>query len=414
MRNSTCSRFFALFLSLMMLAALMAVPVSADDGLPAYDADYDWDRLRGSNITLNVYNWGEYISVDDGGEDAFDTIAEFEALTGIKVNYTNFASNEELYAKLKNGGSSYDIIIPSDYMIARMINEGMLETLNMDNIPNIKHLDGDFVGLEYDPYNRYSVAYMWGTVGIIYNTTLVDEEDDVYSWDILWNEKYANDILMFSNSRDAFGIALKKLGYSYNTTSEDELNAAAEALKEQKLLVQAYVMDEIFDKMGGGEAALAPYYAGDAVTMIDENPDLAFAVPREGTNLFVDAMCIPKNAKNKEAAEMFINFMCEPRVGVYNCEYIGYSTPSAAVREYLDAEIVENPIAYPDHEVLDKAEVYLALPDATTKLIDNLWTEVLGTTGSSPWMVPILMIVCLGLTVLINVWRARKKRRNAE
>ncbi|MBQ8397362.1 MAG: spermidine/putrescine ABC transporter substrate-binding protein [Clostridia bacterium] len=404
---------FALFLALMILTAL-AIPASADDGLPAYAADYDWDRLAGSNITLNVYNWGEYVSVDDGEEDSFDTIAEFEALTGIKVNYTNFASNEELYAKLKNGGSSYDIIIPSDYMIARMINEGMLETLNMDNIPNIKHLDPSFLGREYDPNDRYSVAYMWGTVGIIYNTTLVDPEDDVETWDILWNEKYAGDILMFSNSRDAFGIALKKLGYSFNTTDEDELNAAAEALKEQKLLVQAYVMDEIFDKMGGGEAALAPYYAGDAVTMIAENPDLSFAVPKEGTNLYVDAMCIPKGAKNKEAAEMFINFMCEPKVGVYNCNYIGYSTPSAAVREYLDAEIVENPIAYPADEVLDKAEVYLALPDATTKHIDNLWTEVLGTTGSSPWMVPAMMVVCVGASAGINVWRGQKKRKNGE
>lgn len=221
--TSICIRFLAVVMALAALAVLAAIPVWAEDDLPPYATDYDWDRLQGSNVTLNVYNWGEYISVDDGEEDAFDTIAEFEQLTGIKVNYTNFASNEELYAKLKNGGSAYDIIIPSDYMVARMINEGMLEMLNMDNIPNIRHLDENFVGLEYDPYNRYSVAYMWGTVGIIYNTTLVDEEDDVYSWDILWNEKYANDILMFSNSRDAFGIALKKLGFSFNTTSEEEL-----------------------------------------------------------------------------------------------------------------------------------------------------------------------------------------------
>ena len=406
-------RLFALLLALLTLAAL-AVPVSADDGLPAYDPDYDWDRLAGQGITLNVYNWGEYISVDDGEEGAFDTIAEFEALTGIKVNYTNFASNEELYAKLKNGGSAYDIIIPSEYMVARMISEGMLEPINLDNIPNRKHLDPAFLDLESDPGNRYSLPYMWGIVGIIYNTTLVDPEDDVETWDILWNEKYAGDILMFSNSRDAFGIALKKLGYSYNTTSEDELNAAAEELKKQKLLVQAYVMDEIFDKMGGGEAALAPYYAGDAITMTAENPDLAFAVPREGTNLFFDSMCVPKGAKNKEAAEIFINFMCEPKVGVYNCYYIGYSTPSAAVKEYLDAEVVENPIAYPADEVLENAEVYLALPSATTKLIDNLWTEVLGTAGSSPWMVPVMMITCIGASAGINIWRAKKKRRNGE
>ena len=406
-------RFFALALALLTLAAV-AIPVSADDGLPDYDPDYDWDRLAGQGVTLNVYNWGEYISVDDGEEDAFDTIAEFEALTGIKVNYTNFASNEELYAKLKNGGSAYDIIIPSEYMVARMINEDMLEPINLDNIPNKKHLDSAFLDLESDPGNRYSLPYMWGIVGIIYNTTLVDPEDDVETWDILWDEKYANDILMFSNSRDAFGIALKKLGYSYNTTSEEELSAAAEELKKQKLLVQAYVMDEIFDKMGGGEAALAPYYAGDAITMTAENPDLAFAVPREGTNLFFDSMCIPKGAKNKEAAEIFINFMCEPKVGVYNCYYIGYSTPSASVRQYLDTEVVENPIAYPADEVLEKAEVYLALPSATTRFIDNLWTEVLGTAGSSPWMVPVLMVGCIGASAGINIWRAKKKRRNGE
>ncbi|MBQ3127043.1 MAG: extracellular solute-binding protein, partial [Clostridia bacterium] len=180
-------RLFALLLALLTLSAL-AVPVSADDGLPAYDPDYDWDRLAGQGITLNVYNWGEYISVDDGEEGAFDTIAEFEALTGIKVNYTNFASNEELYAKLKNGGSAYDIIIPSEYMVARMINEDMLEPINLDNIPNRKHLDPAFLDLESDPGNRYSLPYMWGIVGIIYNTTLVDPEDDVETWDILWNE----------------------------------------------------------------------------------------------------------------------------------------------------------------------------------------------------------------------------------
>lgn len=405
-------RILALALAMLMLV-LTSLPAAAEDDLPPYSTDYDWDRLAGKNITLNVYNWGEYISVDDGEEGAFDTIAEFEALTGIKVNYTNFASNEELYAKLKNGGSSYDIIIPSEYMIARMIRENMLEQINLANIPNVEHIDPQFRGMEHDPGEQYSVAYTWGTVGIIYNKTLVDSEDDVESWDILWNEKYAGDILMFSNSRDAFGIALKRLGYSYNTESESELSEAAAALKEQKLLVQAYVMDEIFDKMGGGEAALAPYYAGDAVTMIAENPDLAFAHPREGTNLFADAMCIPRGAKNKEAAEIFINFMCEPTVSYYNLAYIGYSCPNLPARELLGEEITSDPIAYPSDEVLAAAEVYLALPDATTRLIDSLWTEVLGTAGSSPWMVPVMMVGCIGASLGINIWRGQKKRRNS-
>ena len=298
-------RFSALLLT-ALIGASMLMPVSADE--PEYSDSVDWNKFRGQNVTINVYNWGEYISVDDGTEGAYDTNREFEELTGIKVNYTNFASNEELYAKLKNGGSSYDVIIPSDYMIARMINEDMLEKLDFSNIPNYGNLIMDkFKGMEYDPTEEYSVPYTWGMVGLIYNTTLVDEEDDVGSWSILWNEKYANDILMFSNSRDAFAIACKYLGYSMNTTDEKELKNAASALTDQKLLIQAYVMDEIFDKMTGGEAALAPYYAGDAITMIGDNPDLAYSVPREGTNLFVDAMCIPKGAKNKEAAEMYIN-----------------------------------------------------------------------------------------------------------
>ncbi|MFA6947587.1 MAG: ABC transporter substrate-binding protein, partial [Eubacteriales bacterium] len=363
--------------------------------------------------TLNVYNWGEYISVDDGGEGAFDVNSEFERLTGIRVNYANFASNEELYAKLKSGGASYDVIIPSDYMIARLINENLLEKLDFSNIPNFGYIDQTYVNPEYDPKNEYSVPYMWGTVGIIYNTTMVDEEDDVHSWDILWNEKYANNILMFSNSRDAFAIALFKLGYSINTTDAGQLEDAADALKDQKPIVQAYVMDEIFDKMGGGEAALAPYYAGDALVMIEDNPDLAFVIPDEGTNLFADAMCIPKGAKNKEAAELYINFMCETLVALKNAEYIGYSTPHTGAFEYLGEHLRNSEIAYPSAETLANTEVFIALPDATTKLVDSLWTEILSNVGTNPWMTPVILVAALGLTVYINVRRMFKKRKGS-
>ncbi|MBE6610950.1 MAG: ABC transporter substrate-binding protein [Ruminococcaceae bacterium] len=405
-------KFAAILLSVLLLLTAI-VPVSADDE-PTYSDSVDWDKFRGQNVTINVYNWGEYISVDDGFEEAFDTNREFEELTGINVNYTNFASNEELYAKLKNGGAAYDIIIPSDYMIARMINENMLEKLNYDNIPNFDLLISDeFKGMDYDPKDEYSVPYMWGMVGIIYNTTLVDEEDDMHSWDILWNEKYAGNILMFSNSRDAFMVAEKYLGYSMNTTDEQELKHAASALTEQKLLVQAYVMDEIFDKMIGGEAAIAPYYAGDALTMIADNPDLAYAVPVEGTNLFVDAMCIPKGAKNKEAAEMYINFMCETLVALRNCEYIGYSTPQKYVLDYLDPELANDPIAYPDEATLANTEAFIALPDATTKLIDELWTGILTANAAAPWTIPVFLLACLGLSIGINVWRSKKKKRNS-
>lgn len=380
------------------------------DSIP-YSSDYDWDRFRGQNVTINVYNWGEYISVNEGNEGDFDTNKEFEKLTGIKVNYTNFATNEELYAKLKSGGASYDVIIPSDYMVARMINEDMLEKLDFSNIPNYSKIIGNYRGLDYDPTEEYSVPYTVGMVGLIYNTTMVDEED-LGSWDILWNEKYANNILMFSNSRDAFAIACKYLGYSMNTTDEKELRLAASAMTDQKLLVQAYVMDEIFDKMIGGEAALAPYYAGDAITMIADNPDLAYMVPKEGTNLFVDAMCIPKGAKNKEAAEMYINFMAETRTALANIEYICYSTPQSEVKELLDPETSSNPISYPDDEILNNTEVFVALPDETTKLIDELWTSILTANSAEPWTIPIFLICCLALSIGINVFRARRKKAN--
>lgn len=376
----------------------------------SYSNSVDWGRFRGQNVTINVYNWGEYISVDDGVDSFFDTVKEFEELTGINVEYTTFSTNEEMYAKMKSGGTSYDIVIPSDYMISRMINEGMLEKLDFSNIPNFGYIREDLKNPEYDAKNEYSVPYMWGVVGIIYNTTLVDPEDDVFSWDILWNEKYEGNIFMFSNSRDTFGIALKHLGYSYNTTDEKQIRNAAAALTEQKRLVQAYIMDEIFDKMGGGEAALAPYYAGDALVMMEDNPDLAFAVPREGTNLYVDAMCVPKGSVNKEAAEMFINFMCETKTALANCEYVMYSTPHTEAFGYLDEEI-QNSVSYPSNEVLEKAEAYVSLPDETTKLVDGLWTDLMSSGSVSPYAVPVFIAVCLALSVSINVVKNRKKKR---
>jgi len=401
-----------LFCSLLLLLALLVSPAAALES--GYEIDYsdsvDWNRFRGQNVTLNVYNWGEYISVDDGTEDAYDVNAEFERITGIQVVYSNFATNEELYAKLKMGGSQYDVVIPSDYMVSRMISEGMLRPLNFDNIPNFARIDEQFRTSEYDPTGAYSVPYFWGLVGIIYNTTLVDEDDDVFTWDILWNEKYANNILMFSNSRDTIGIALKRLGYSYNTTDEREIREAASSLIEQKPIVQAYVMDEIFDKMIGGEAALAPYYAGDAIVMMNDNPDLGFAVPREGTNIFVDAACIPADAKNPEAAELYINFLCETLVAKRNAEYVGYATPQAEAFTYLDEE-TQNSVTYPDADVIAAGEAYIALPQATTTLLDSLWTEILSTGEASPWITPIFMGGCITASVGINVYKYKKKMR---
>ena len=399
-------RIIALLVALVACFSLLCLPASANElGL---DESY-YSRFKGQDVSINVYNWGEYIS--DGSDDTMDVNAEFEELTGITVNYSTFATNEELYAKLKSGGADYDIIIPSDYMISRMIQEGMLLPLDFENIPAVENIFPQYLDTNYDPEGAYSVPYTWGTVGIIYNTAMVDEVVD--SWQILWDDKYTNNVLMFSNPRDAFGITLKKLGYSLNSTDELELRVAAEELKMQKPIVQAYVMDEIFDKMQGGEAALAPYYAGDALTMIDANPDLAFATPKEGTNIFYDAMCIPYSCQQKEAAEMYINFMCEAEVAAANIEYIGYSTPNQAAFELLDEEIRTNPISYPDDELLVNTEEYVALPGETNLLMDSLWTEILTTDDQFlTWLMPVMLIAgCVASVVKIV---ARKRRRARE
>ena len=302
-----------------------------------------YTRFKNDGISINVYNWGEYIP-DGSEEGVLNLNAEFTKLTGITVNYSTYATNEELYAKLKGGGSTYDIIIPSDYMISRMIKENMLEPLDKSNIPNFANIMDKFKSSEYDPSSKYSVPYTWGTVGIIYDTTVVDEED--IGWDILWDEDYSGRILMFDNPRDAFAIAENMLGYSLNTENSEELEKAAEKLKEQKKVVQAYVMDEIFDKMGAGEAIIAPYYAGDAVTLMDEYEDLGFVIPDSGTNLFIDAACIPKGCRNKEAAEMYINFLNEPDVAYAIADFIGYSTPNQKAYEMLDDEVKNDGISY--------------------------------------------------------------------
>lgn len=397
------SIFLAALLSVTLLATVAGAQVEVEDG-------YDYTRFANDNITLNVYNWGLYIS--DGSDDSMDVISEFEELTGIKVNYTTFDTNESLYSKLKSGGSEYDVIIPSDYMIGKMVREGMLEKLDYSNIPNFAKIGDNYKSCSFDPNNEYSVAYTWGVVGIVYNTTKVDGE--ITSWNSLWDDTYAGQILMFNNSRDAYAIASKKLGLSLNPANTEEISAATDALKEQKSLVQAYVMDEIFDKMEGGEAALAPYYAGDAITMIDENPDLAFCIPEEGTNYFIDAMCIPKGCKNKEAAEMFINFMCETEVALANTEFIGYSTPQVEAEQLLPEELKNSPIMYPSDEVMANTEIFEVLPDEIAQAMDKEWSDVrsFDERGASNYMIPIALVVVVALVVVILRQRAVKKKRN--
>ncbi len=397
----------------MFLCALVlcssAVPVFAaeEEMLVQVSEDYDWTRFADDNITLNVYNWGQYIA--DGTEGSIDVIKEFEKLTGIKVAYLNYDTNESLYAKMSSGGADFDVIVPSDYMIGKMAREGMLAPLNYDNIPNAKGVGEQYRHQTYDPDDLYSVPYTWGVVGIVYNTTMVEEE--VTSWDIMWDPYYTGEILMFNNSRDAFAIAAKKLGMSLNPQTIEEVERIAQELKDQKMVVQAYVMDEIFDKMGGGEAAIAPYYAGDAITMIADNPDLAFAIPEEGTNYFVDAMCIPATSKKKEAAEMFINFMCEPEVAAENCNFIGYSTPITAVWEQLDDEIKYSPIAYPDAEVLANTESFSVLPDEINQAMDQQWSMMKSyNEGGSGWMILVFMAAAVSLNIFV-LWRKYYKRK---
>lgn len=406
-------RFCALGAALMLLPAV-ATPAFATEEIVinediSVSGDYDWTRFADDNITLNVYNWGLYIS--DGSDDSVDVVSAFEELTGIKVNYTTFDSNESLYAKMKSGGASYDVIFPSDYMVGKLIAEGMLAPLDYDNIPNIAAIGDEYLGWDFDPDNAYSVPYMWGTTGLIYNTTMVDEAPT--SWSALWDVQYAGNVLMFNNSRDAYAIAAKRAGLSLNPSSVEEVDQVMKDLQDQKSIVQAYVMDEIFDKMEGGEAAMAPYYAGDALTMIEDNPDLAFVHPEEGVNFFVDSMCIPATSKNKEAAEMFINYMCETSVGYANCDYIGYSTPVTAVWEMLDDDLKYSPIAYPGEDVMSKAEVFVTLPDEINAEMDSQWSQMKSYDESGgSWMVVIFLLGAVALSGF-NIWRKlRKKMRD--
>ena len=314
---------------------------------------------------LKIYNWGDYIDPQ--------VLKDFEKETGIKVIYDTFATNEDMYVKVKSGGSDYDIAIPSDYMIKRMINEGLVEKIDFNNVPNYAKVADKFKNLSFDPNNEYSVPYMWGTVGIIYNKKMVS--DPVDSWKILWNPKYAKQILMIDSPRDSIGITLKSLGYSLNTENDQELEVAKQKLIEQKPLVLAYVVDEVKDKMIAGEAAMAVVWSGDAMFMKEKNPDLAYAIPKEGTNLWFDSIVIPKNAKHKKEAEEFINYLARPDVSLKNAEYIGYATPIPEAQEKLAEAIQKDLAAYPGNEILKNTEVFNDLAKNLVKY-DKVWTEV--------------------------------------
>lgn len=388
-------------LLVIMLVVLGAAGISTENSFVS----------AAEETTITVYNWGQYIS--DGTDGYIDVIAAFEEeYPDIKVNYLTFDSNETMYSKLKTGGASYDVIIPSDYMIERLIREDMLEELDFSNIPNYEYVDESFKNPSYDPEAKYSVPYTWGRVGVIYNSLYVNEED-LTGWDVLWNNSYAGKILMFDNCRDSFAIAQLILGKSINDESPETLNACAGLLKSQKNLVQSYVMDQIFDKMERGEAWLAPYYAGDYLFMLEENEDLGFFEPEEGYNLFVDAMCIPKSASHKEEAELLINFLCEPAISGENLEYLGYSTPISAAKEYMDEEVAENEIAYPSDEELARGQYFNALSEEGTQLMNSLWLEV-KTSGDN--LAVYLWVTGGAVALILVLWlclKIRKKRKIA-
>ena len=314
---------------------------------------------------LNVYNWGEYIDQE--------VLSKFEKEYNVHVNYQNFASNEEMYVKLKNGESEYDVVFPSDYMIEKMIKEDMLAEINLDNIPNSSNVDSRFLNMEFDPENKYSIPYFWGTLGILYDKTIVKEPVD--SWNVLWNEKYSKQILMYDSQRDSLGVALLKLGYSLNSRDEQELREAKDALIAQKPLVLSYVGDQGIDMMIGGEAAISVVYSGDAVYCMEENENLEYVVPKEGSNIWIDGMVIPKSSPNKELAETFINFMNDPEIAKMNTEYVGYSTPNKDTFDMIKDEDWTKHQAYsPSQDVLDRCELFRD-PGEYVDLYGTIWTE---------------------------------------
>ena len=324
-----------------------------------------------STGSLKVYNWGEYMDPQ--------VLELFEKETGISVTYDEYETNESMYPIIAKGAADYDLICPSDYMIQKMSDEGLLEPINWSRIPNAKNIDDQYFEFArgYDENNTYSMPYLWGTVGILYNKKMVKGPID--SWGVLWDTRYQDDILMQKSVRDAFGVALKYLGYSLNTTDEAQLDEAKQKLLEQKHsgVVQAYVVDEVRDKMIAGEAAMGVIYSGEALTCMEENEDLAYVIPKEGSNLWMDNFAIVKGAKNKENAEKFLNFLCRPEIMKMNFEYITYSVPSSKARELLPDEYKNSTIAFPALDSLKNCEVLKYVGKDGDSLYNQKWKEIM-------------------------------------
>ncbi len=411
-------KFIPSILALLILATSILCGCGAEEELEIEYSEgtlsFDYSELAGTEV--KVYNWGNYIS--DGADGTIDVNEEFEKLTGIKVIYDNYDSNESLYAKLASGGADYDVVIPSDYMIGRLIDEGYLEELDFSNIPNYDYIDEVYRNTQYDPSNKFSVPYNVGKVGIIYNTYMVEGEPT--SWGLMWDENYKGKILNFNNSRDAFAIAQFYNGIDINTVDKAEIDKAFNSLVDQKQILQSYVMDEVFNKMESGEAAIAPYYAGDFFTMYGNNEDLAFFYPEEGTNVFIDAACVLKGAKNKKAAELYINFLMDPAIAQANAEYIYYASPNTEViknEDYIAFLEELHPDAY---EILygatdnPKDDSFIDLPADIKSYMTEKWTE-LGATSTEDSGNDVVYAICIVLLALIFSWftfcAIRKKKR---
>ena len=367
-----------LAVSLTSLTACSALLLSGCGGNAAGSSSADNGGNRSGSNELYVYNWGEYID-----EDVID---QFEEETGIKVIYDMFETNEEMYPVIEAGGVNYDVVCPSDYMIQKMRENDLLAEINFDNVPNLDQIDPTYLEMSksFDPENKYSVPYTWGTVGILYNTKRLEElgMDVPTKWSDLWDERLDGEILMQDSVRDAFMVALKKDGYSMNSDNEDELQQAKQDLIDQKPLVQAYVIDQVRDKMIGGEAAIGVIYSGEMLYIQNEvkdlglDYDLKYVIPEEGTNLWIDSWVIPKNAKNKENAEKWIDFLCRPEIAKQNFDYITYSTPNKGAFDLLDEEIQNNKALFPDIDSLKDSEVYEYLGDDVDAVYNELWKEV--------------------------------------
>ncbi len=317
---------------------------------------------------VNLYNWFDYMDPE--------VLKIFEDETGIQVNCMYFTQNEEMLVSMRANEGAYDVVVPSDYMVERMIKEGLIQEINMDNVPNFTYIKENLKHADYDPESKYTVPFMWGTLGILYDTTRVSEEE-VTTWKVLWDEKYANEIIMMNSLRDTMGIGLIMNGYSMNSADRKELKAALDILREQKPLVKAYYVDETKDMMMNGEAALAVVYSGDALYAMDGNENLDYAVPEEGSNIWIDPFVIPTSAKNKENAEKLINFLCRPDIAQMNCEYIYYSSPNQGAIDLMGEEYTENSTINPSDEVIARCEFYHDLDDKTLSLYNNYWEKVL-------------------------------------